>query len=1052
MRSLPAGIYTPLPCFFKDDEDLDLEAFKKHVQFIAGAGTVPVISGSMGEAVHLSHTERIQLIKAARSALDEIQLTAMPIVAGAGANSTRESIELAQEAAQAGADFVMVIPPGYYAGALLANDSAAIKQFFVDIAEASPVPVILYNFPAVSNGIDINSDLIVEVVKCSPNVCGVKLTCANVGKLTRIMAQINHAQFQAAYPRKHPIIPFRAIDGFIDFLLPSISVGSSGAISGLPNIAPKACVRLWELCQSLDDPNQYQEAQKLQNTVALADGLALKIGIAGMKKLLNRHFGYGDKPRRPLLPMADDKAQAVFEDPFLTALLEASRGSPPVVRRDFLLISNNINNNKMPRETAAPKGRIYKSRKTRPCDACRRRKVACDMPAGPPCRRCMHMDKACTFDEGPSQRKRRAPNTNANTHAHSSAHSNSDEGSPFGVFPERVGDGDDTDDACHYLSIFDPTRNTSEQTNSSFANGILLDPMSPLQTTAIATNHAHPTHQASLEFIPDAFSFYIGPTGVSDIHLLSQQQYDEQNISRPKVRGLKYRVLGGENATDCHSTIFGITDRSLLDKAEPKVDYQTNESAWSELWQILDPVGAWHLIGLYSRFVDPYFPIVSRHQIPNTPDLLSNMSLGLLTAMCATALPFIMYNKALYTLLLRPPSSQDLYRLAWLGITAELHAPSLTTLQACLILQQRLPTNLYLSDTAFTWTLMSTAVATAQTIGLHRDPSAWLSVPMWERQLRRRLWWALWAMEKWIALARGMPSHLHDDDSDVAPISIADIKNTLSVDCDNYAHLCHLVMLTGILSDIQHTYYTVRAISRTSSDLQYALEAARPLRARLKEWRDHVPDALRFRGGGSQSQSSQYGENLDGNGALHLSYIVVHMTLVRALLRPLNTDQAGAINDGAKAVVRGALLCVKEFVEFIETLTETQWNAFWHSWSRPNFAIAGSFMVHVLHIIAPPDAARQAELEAAGISPLWTTTLDDDYRDLLVWIRRWRRANRVSANGAAGVKGLTNLGLMKVETQLESSRFESDTSTNNNKKNSTKKNLEKCMRLEAHRL
>lgn len=112
----------------------------------------------MGEAVHLVHSpnkfpnniyilivkqnhhERTALITAARTALDEINLPAMPIVAGVGAPSTRESIELAREAAHAGADFVMLIPPGYYAGALLA-DLESVKRFFVDVAEASPVPV-----------------------------------------------------------------------------------------------------------------------------------------------------------------------------------------------------------------------------------------------------------------------------------------------------------------------------------------------------------------------------------------------------------------------------------------------------------------------------------------------------------------------------------------------------------------------------------------------------------------------------------------------------------------------------------------------------------------------------------------------------------------------------------------------------------------------------------------------------------------------------------------------------------------------------------------------
>ena len=82
----------------------------------------------------------MELIRTAREALDEVGLISMPIVAGVGTSSTRESIQLAHEAAEAGADFVMVIPPGYYSGALKAN-MAAIKNFFIDIAEASPVPL-----------------------------------------------------------------------------------------------------------------------------------------------------------------------------------------------------------------------------------------------------------------------------------------------------------------------------------------------------------------------------------------------------------------------------------------------------------------------------------------------------------------------------------------------------------------------------------------------------------------------------------------------------------------------------------------------------------------------------------------------------------------------------------------------------------------------------------------------------------------------------------------------------------------------------------------------
>ncbi len=82
----------------------------------------------------------MQLIQAAREALNEVGLLEMPVVAGVGAASTRETIKLSRDAAAAGADFVMVIPPGYYASTLQ-SDPRSLKNFFVLVADASPVPV-----------------------------------------------------------------------------------------------------------------------------------------------------------------------------------------------------------------------------------------------------------------------------------------------------------------------------------------------------------------------------------------------------------------------------------------------------------------------------------------------------------------------------------------------------------------------------------------------------------------------------------------------------------------------------------------------------------------------------------------------------------------------------------------------------------------------------------------------------------------------------------------------------------------------------------------------
>jgi L-threo-3-deoxy-hexylosonate aldolase len=146
----------------------------------------------MGEAIHLSHAERVTLIQSARKTLDELDLVHMPVIAGTGAGSTRETLELSKEAAGAGADYVLVIASGYFASALAANREA-LKSYWTEVAQKSPVPVMIYNCevvfssnrtaissyaidPGASGGIDLDSDIITDLAKECPNICGVKLT------------------------------------------------------------------------------------------------------------------------------------------------------------------------------------------------------------------------------------------------------------------------------------------------------------------------------------------------------------------------------------------------------------------------------------------------------------------------------------------------------------------------------------------------------------------------------------------------------------------------------------------------------------------------------------------------------------------------------------------------------------------------------------------------------------------------------------------------------------------------------------------------------------
>ena len=111
----PRGIYVPAVAFFHDDETLDLDAMRAHLTRLARAAVDGlVIQGSNGEAMHLTHDERLQVLRLARSVLDEHGKPGAVIVAGCGALSTRETVQLCREAKEAGADYALVLTPSYW--------------------------------------------------------------------------------------------------------------------------------------------------------------------------------------------------------------------------------------------------------------------------------------------------------------------------------------------------------------------------------------------------------------------------------------------------------------------------------------------------------------------------------------------------------------------------------------------------------------------------------------------------------------------------------------------------------------------------------------------------------------------------------------------------------------------------------------------------------------------------------------------------------------------------------------------------------------------------
>jgi dihydrodipicolinate synthase/N-acetylneuraminate lyase len=319
-RPLVPGVYVPTMCFFDEaTEDIDTDTIARHAVRLARAGVTGLATqGSNGEAVHLTHAERRLVTATTRKALDDAGFARMPIIVGCGAQSTRETIQLCREAWEAGGDYALVLPPSYYAP-LFAPSAETILSYFTAVADASPIPLIIYNFPGAVNGLDLSSDTIVALA-AHPNIVGVKLTCGNTGKLNRVAAATRN-KAAAAYDPSRP--DFLVLAGSADFTLQSLIAGGHGILAGLANIAPRACVRTMELFRQ----GKVAEAQALQEVVAQGDWTAIQGGVVGVKCGLQSWMGYGGYARSPLPRPTGEQAKTWKEGYRELVMLEKSLSS-----------------------------------------------------------------------------------------------------------------------------------------------------------------------------------------------------------------------------------------------------------------------------------------------------------------------------------------------------------------------------------------------------------------------------------------------------------------------------------------------------------------------------------------------------------------------------------------------------------------------------------------------------------------------------------------------------------------------------------------------------
>ncbi|KAE8423558.1 hypothetical protein BDV36DRAFT_306074 [Aspergillus pseudocaelatus] len=313
---LRPGVYAPTLTFFDSNtEELDTASIRHHAVRLAKAGLVGLVTmGSNGEAVHLSRQERTVVTRETRSALDEAGFYNVPVIVGASEQSIRGTIELCKDAAEAGGEYVLIVPPSYYRTAVGKDET--LYQFFTAVADASPLPIILYNYPGAVAGIDMDSDLIIRISQ-HPNVVGTKFTCANTGKLTRVAQTLDAIAppsplFQSRIKSSiknadsHPYVVF---GGMADFSLQTLVSGGSAILAGGANVIPRLCVNIFDLWTA----GLLNEAIERQQLLSAADWTLTKTAIPGTKSALKVFFGYGGYARRPLGRLGEDEARTVAE-------------------------------------------------------------------------------------------------------------------------------------------------------------------------------------------------------------------------------------------------------------------------------------------------------------------------------------------------------------------------------------------------------------------------------------------------------------------------------------------------------------------------------------------------------------------------------------------------------------------------------------------------------------------------------------------------------------------------------------------------------------------
>ncbi len=272
------GVYPPIATPFTADGDLDSDALSANIARWNSTGLAGyVVAGSNGESAHLDDDEVVEAVRVVRRAA----LVTQSVIAGTGRQSTRATVHLTRAAADAGADYALVMNPSFYPGELTAE---VLAQHYMAVADASPIPVLVYNVPKFTH-LNIPVAAVARAA-AHPNIVGIKDSAGDIGQIIELLR---------ACPKG-----FSVLLGNSPAFLSGLQVGAVGGVLALANVAPRECVAIYDLLRA----GRTAEALAIQfRLMPVGRAVTGGFGVPGLKAALDLLGYHGGAPRPPLVPL-----------------------------------------------------------------------------------------------------------------------------------------------------------------------------------------------------------------------------------------------------------------------------------------------------------------------------------------------------------------------------------------------------------------------------------------------------------------------------------------------------------------------------------------------------------------------------------------------------------------------------------------------------------------------------------------------------------------------------------------------------------------------------